>query len=196
MLHWFHGLKSVSFSLSLLPYPRVTELRAIEGRKNLAGYLALCFSMGFPWNKSYCGGGWGGKGALFFFFFCQISFRKVSKNYYRVHQHFNSLGFSTVKGLVHRTLCWQTYEMSFYSFPGGASYGKEPAWQCRLDLRDSDLILGWRSLEGGTANSTHGLRAWQAEAPGLHRAGHSTAVRHTTWNALRDRANSTILCYE
>ena len=65
-------------------------------------------------------------------------------------------------------------------FPGGAS-GKEPACQCRLDIRDAGLIPGsGSSLEKGMAVHSSILAwriPWTAEPDGLqsmgsHKFGH------------------------
>ena len=64
-------------------------------------------------------------------------------------------------------------------FPGGAS-GKEPTWQCRLDLTDAGSVLGsGRSPGGGHDNplpyscleNAMDREAWQATV-------HRVIVRH------------------
>ena len=66
-------------------------------------------------------------------------------------------------------------DSTYVKFPGGAS-GKEPDYQCRLDVRDLGSIPGLERSPG-VGNSNHsGILAWRIpwteESIELHRVGH------------------------
>ena len=75
-------------------------------------------------------------------------------------------------------------DSTYVKFPGGAS-GKEPDCQCRLDVRDLDLIPGSERSPGGGNSNHSSIFAWRipwTEEPAWQAAVHNiTELDMTKW---------------